>query len=139
MTPEQTKKRMAVMAKHGEPGWIIQWLYDNPSDWKTCSDPGWAGERYRAARIELQPGKRVPLPWKTLRCGMVVLLIDTRQVTAVVVCMDNDRKCFRIGPGNILYSHETFTTLEYLDGDVWRPLWTEELGEEKIVETVTEE
>lgn len=137
MTPEQTKRQIEVMAKHGEPGWRIEvktylgWQIGNP-DWE-------AYLVYRAVRVETVPGKRVPLPWSTIRCGMVVRNVESREFLVTFV----NRADFLIGVveslGIKLVKFADITELEYLDGTEWKPLWTEEPGGEKIVEIISEE
>ena len=127
---------MAVMAKHGEPGWFF--------DRKICSgwvrlipnDPVWSpDEIYRAVRVERNAGRRVPLPWSTVKCGMVVrYMLDiwrlVTEVRASGIAIAGQDHCF---------THTDIKNMYHLDGDTWKPLWTEEPGEEKIVEIVSEE
>ena len=146
MIPTQTKRRMAVMAKHGEPGWFF--------DRKICSgwvrlipnDPVWSpDEIYRAVRVERNAGRRVPLPWSMIRCGMVVRRMANTSIELAVDHVDNDCCEFNAGrDGNNPRTIHAFLETEYLDYDnelkqAWKPLWTEEPGEEKIVEIVSEE
>lgn len=77
---------------------------------------------------EAPQGKRVPLPWSTIRCGMVVR--DLREATRSMCVTEMTGMTIFAGRG-CAWSHGDFTRLEYLDGATWKPLWTVEAGEEK--------
>lgn len=122
------------MAKHGEPGWRIEAKIHGK--WTVCDDPRWIQPPvYRAVRVERQSGNRVPLPWSTIRCGMVVKHVQNIVGTHLVVATGLGEFAY----GRFFGNHKDFVLMEYLDGDTWKPLWTEEPGEEKIVEIVSEE
>ena len=135
MTPEQTKKRIAVMAKHGEPGWRIEVRWSG--QWQPVRDTLWRYDQvFRAVHIEKTEGKRVPLPWITIKCGMVIR--DTtapRREMTVTETMDMTLWCGR----NSCRNRADFTSSEYIDGNEWKPLWTEEPVGERIVEVISEE
>lgn len=138
MTPNETKRRMAVMAKHGEPLWQIESRSGCAGPWTISADPKWliGGVVYRAVRVERSASKRVPLPWSTIRCGMQLRL---KRGSGHEVLLAIHIKSDSILAGEIWFLHEAFMQMEYLDGDTWKPLWTEEPGEERIVEIVSEE
>lgn len=134
------------MAKHDREmqklGWTIEACESRTGQWiKLLYDPNWDREfgAYRAVRIERTAGKRVPLPWSAIKCGMVVRLTCRQDISYLILrvhpeiffAADDDI-------GYVKFNHVIFTSAEYLDGTEWKPLWTEELGEEKIVEIVTE-
>ena len=138
MNIEQTKRRILVMQKHGEPGWRTECWYS--IRWSIITDPNWdCGSLYRAVRVETTAGRRVPLPWSRLKVGALVRVADAPDVEALVVA--KDRVSFRTGRGSIMYSPAAFTTLEYFDGleCQWLPLWTEKPGGERIVEVISED
>ena len=69
-------------------------------------------------------GKRVPLPWSTLKCGMIVTLAGST-VERLITRLEHGHAT----ASDLLFHHEDFIHMEYLDGETWKPLWTEEPGE----------
>ena len=146
MTPSHTKRRMAVMAKHGEPGWRIDRKYrgynsfDNSPEWILDVNPEWDPIHiYRAVRVERTEGKRVPLPWSTIKCGMVVRWIAEPDSEYEITRVTREPSAPKAVAGDTSFHPHNRIHCEYLDGDAWKPLWTEEPGEEEIVEIVSEE
>ena len=137
MTIEQTKRRIPVMQKFGEPGWRIECLHYNEKVWRVIENPAWDyGSTYRAVRFEKTPGKRVPLPWSTVKCGMTIRdEADKLRKMTVLEMSDTTLWCGR----NSCRNRADFTSNEYLDGNEWKPLWTEVSGGERIVEVVSED
>lgn len=137
MTPQQTKRRIAVMQRFGEPGWRIECWYCIKNVWSIITDPNWDnGSTYRAVRVETTAGKRVPLPWITIKCGMVIRdTMDQLRKMTVQEMSDTTLWCGR----NSCRNRADFTSTEYLDGNEWKPLWTEEPGGERIAEIICEE
>lgn len=138
MTIEQTKRRIAVMQKVGEPGWRIEIKLQHRDAWEPVLFPDFSSTtgKYRAVRVETTPGKRVPLPWSTIKCGMTIRdEADKLRSMTVLEMSDTTLWCGRGACRN----RADFTSTEYLDGNEWKPLWTEEPGGERIVEVISEE
>ena len=139
MTIEQTKRRIAVMQKHGEPGWRIELFGKGHCGWEwiRTDAPDWDKDViFRAVRVEATPGKRVPMPWSTIKCGMTIRdEADKLRKMTVLEMSDTTLWCGRGSCRN----RADFTSTEHLDGNEWKPLWTEEPGGERIVEVISEE
>ena len=136
MTPEQTKRRIPVMQKFGEPGWMIEYRPYGGKVWAVTETPTWDDlSTYRAVRVEATPGKHVPLPWSTIKCGMVVRYPSSVDTTWLILRASSNyctTECKVLCDRDLL-------AMEHLDGSTWKPLWTEESGIERIVEVISEE
>lgn len=77
----------------------------------------------------------MPLPWSTIRCGMVVRLESCPIIESMIVRVSEDM--FFSGPNPTAMGHGAFIGMEYLFGNDWKPLWTE--TEEGIMEIISEE
>lgn len=126
------------MAKHGEDGWKHYALYRNTNEWLLMTiDPCWdlPFGCYKAVRVKRTEGKRVPLPWNTIKCGMLIRrAASSSEVSMVIATLPNHIKTIEY-----TFEHKAFFMFEYsIDGSEWKPLWTEESGEERIVETISE-
>lgn len=138
MTKEQAKKRIEVMQAYTDAGWRIEIKLPNSINWDVVINPEFSNPqaKYRAVRVDTTAGNRVPMPWETLSCGMVVRFLG--DITRRVLVLETSITSAYLGRG-VYVEHHTFTRLEYLDGNEWKPLWTEGTGIERIVETISEE
>jgi hypothetical protein len=132
---------MAVMGKHDielmKLGWRIEMKLGHET-WRPVNEPVWCSTgTYRAVRVERTAGKRMPLPWSTIKCGMVVRRIGSRRVASVDEIEGESAWAGR--GGSAMFGLSDLTRMQYLDGDEWKPLYTEEPGEERIVEIISEE
>jgi len=77
MTPQQSHARAAIMLKHGQEGWMIEYRcrYSKAPPWAELKDPGWNWHAtdHRAVRIEKNT-IRTPLPIEHYRRGMELQL-----------------------------------------------------------------
>lgn len=137
MTPTQSHKKAAIMLKHGVDGWRIEKQGGTRELWRIDTDPDWIRyAEYRAVRIERTPCKRVPLPWLTVHCGMVVRVEPQKCITYLVHFVSDTKAAsgpFKFEKSDLIY-------IEYLSpSGEWLPMWTEEPGEERVVEILSEE
>ena len=94
---------------------------------------------FRAVRVEATQGESVPLPWSTIKCGMVVRWIAEPDSHCLITRVTNEPSVARAIAGDTTFRPHNRIHCEYLDGSTWKPLWTEEPVGERIVEVISEE
>lgn len=104
--------------------------------WLFTESPNWnLDQYYRAVRVERAEGKRVPLPWSTMDLGMRIRSTVYKSGRHLINYVDEKVAL----SGSTVFTSRDMLSCEHLSGNEWLPLWTEETGEERIVEIVSEE
>ena len=140
MTPTQSKQAAAIMQKHGEEGWRIEYKHrgDPTLHWGSVAESlmwNWYAANHRAVRTERTP-TRTPLPIEHYRRGMEVK--NECEVVALVVDLRLDGSieiAWKGQSSSVIRKTNHFTAWRWPNETEWQPAFTETV-EEREVETL---
>lgn len=139
MTPAQSKQAAAIMQKHGEEGWRIEYKHrgDPTLHWGSVAESlmwNWYAANHRAVRIERVP-TRTPLPIEHYKRGMEVQFEGAYDYIILGDNGDNLKVILaRIG-GTWPADYRGIKKWRWPNETEWHPSYTETV-EEREVETL---